>query len=214
MINIIGNVFWLSFLLSSFPDNSWDLKKDADGIKVYTRKISTSDFKELRCQFRVEASLSAIVNLLTDVDHFPDWIYKCIEANEIRKVNPVEGYSYQLFDAPWPLDDRDIVTFGKVLQDQKTKVVTVSSVVNTTLFPEKKGIVRIKKFHSKYTLTPSGNGWVEVDYEMGSEPGGIVPAWLVNLVAVKGPFETHKRLIELLEKPEFSKAKLEYIAEP
>jgi hypothetical protein len=37
-------------------------------------------------------------------------------------------------------------------------------------------------------------------YTFETDPGGNVPAWLVNSFADKGPFESFKKLGELLKK--------------
>jgi hypothetical protein len=200
-------------LFLSVPDTSWVLKKNTDNIRIYTRKISTSDFKELQCKLTVKATLGAVVKLLTDVDGYTEWIYGCIKAISLKKDIKAQSYSYQLFDAPWPVTDRDIVAVGKTTQNAKTKVVTIKSEVVTGMVPEVDGVVRIKKFHSTYFLIPKPNGEVEINFELGSEPGGIVPAWLVNMVVVKGPFESHSKLRTLLQTKKYKDAKLEYIEE-
>ena len=201
------------FLLLSFSDN-WELKRNKENIEVYTRRVTTSDFKELKCKTTVNASLSSIVKILTDVDHYTDWVYKCVTATRVKNVNEAEVYSYQLFDAPWPLDDRDVVAQLKIIQDKKTKVVIATSVLADNLVPEIKGVVRIKNFHTKYVLTPKSNGMVEIDYELGTEPGGIIPALLANLVMVNGPFETQQMMNALLQTPHYKTVKLDFITEP
>jgi hypothetical protein len=195
-------------------DNSWEMRKNKDNITVYTRKITATDFKELKCVTRVKSSLSAIVFVLIDVNHFTDWIYKCVTATTIKKVSNTEIISYQLFDVPFPFDDRDVVSRGTVVQDPKTKIVTVNSGLADGLVPEKKGVVRIRNFHTSYKLIPEGNGWVKIDYELGTEPGGTIPAWLANMVVVTGPFETQQMMNGIVQNPAMQKIKLPFIAEP
>ncbi|MFI5218976.1 MAG: START domain-containing protein [Bacteroidia bacterium] len=205
----------LLLLLIFIPEeNVWELRKNQDNILVYTRKVITSDFKEIKCLTRVHSTLSSIVKLLTDVDHYTDWIYNCNTATVVKKVNDAEIYSYQLFYVPWPADNRDIVSVVKVTQDKKTKIVTVLSDIVHGMMPEKKGVVRVKKFHSSYLLIPKDSGYVDINYEIGTDPGGIVPAWLVNMVIVKAPFNTQQMMNDLLQTPRYKTAKLNFIAEP
>lgn len=205
----------LLMLLIFLPGgDTWELKKNKNNISIFTRRITTSDFKELKSTTRVKSSLSSIVKILTEADHYTDWIYNCVTGTVVKKVNDAEIYSYQLFDAPWPVDDRDVVARLRVSQDVKTKIVTVMSDIADGMVPEQKGIVRIKKFHSSYTLTPLDSGWVNINYEMGTDPGGLVPAWLVNLVIVKAPFMTQHRMNELLQTSRYKTAKLNFIIEP
>jgi len=205
----------LLFLFLLPGDNgNWELKKNEDNIMVYTRRVITSDFKELKSITHVKSSLSSIVHILIDVNHFTDWIYKCVTATVVKKVNDREVISYQLFDAPFPFDDRDVVAQCFVIQDTITKIVTVRSVLADGLIPEKDGVVRIKNFHTKYILTPEANGFVRIDYELGSEPGGAIPAWLANLVMVNGPFSTQLMMNNLLQTPAIKNTRLPFIEEP
>lgn len=205
--------FAFLFLIFIGSGGDWELKKDTDNVRVYTRKISNSDFKELQCKTTVKASLGSVVKLLLDVDAYPQWIYNCVHVKRIKKIGDTVSYSYQLFDVPWPVSDRDVVAVGRTTQDAKTKIVTVKSEVVNGMMPEVDDVVRIKKFSSTYVLVPKANGEVEVNFELGTEPGGIVPAWLVNLVIVQGPFHTHKRMNELLQTPTYKNARLGFIEE-
>ena len=202
----------LLFLLF-FSGNDWELRKNEDNIRVYTRRITTSDFKELQCKTTVKATLGSIIKLLADDNNFPQWIYGCIKSSHIKNNGTTESYAYQLFDVPWPFDDRDVVAVGRISQDSKTKIVTIKSESVDGLLPENEGIIRIKNFHSSYILIPKPNGVVDINFEMGSEPGGVVPAWLVNMVIIKGPFLTHKKLTELLQTPVYKNVKLDFIEE-
>jgi hypothetical protein len=201
-------------LLFSVDQKEWELKKNEDNIKVYTRKVTTSDFKELKSSTVVKASFSSVINLLCDVENYTKWVYKCVTSKGMNRKDDTEVCSYQLFDAPWPLQDRDVVARMKVKQDPKTKVITVSSGLADGLVEEKEGIVRIKNFHTLYTLTSLGGGWIRIDYELGTEPGGTVPAWLANLVMVNGPFETQAMMNQLIQTAPYKTSKLSFIAEP
>ena len=204
---------FLLLLFFSGNGSDWELRKNEDNISVYTRRVSTSDFKELQCKTIVKSSLGAIVKLLVDVDKYPQWIYSCTQSYRIKQIGKTESWSYQLFDAPWPVSDHDIVAVGRITQDKKTKTITIQSDVVNGMLPEKEDIVRIKKFHSSYILIPKPNGYVEINFELGSDPGGIMPAWLVNMVIVKGPFTSHQKLTELLQTPAYKNARLDFIEE-
>ena len=194
--------------------SNWELRKDKDNIRIYTRKIIASDFKELKSITEVKTSLAPIIHILIDADHFTDWIYKCVKGSVVKKISDTEWITYQLFDAPFPFDDRDIVARCMITQDAKTKVVIVKSILADGWVPEKEGVVRIKNFHTHYTLTPEPNGFVKIDYELGTEPGGAVPAWLANLVMVNGPFTTQRAMNDLLQNPEIKKFRMDFINEP
>jgi len=41
---------------------------------------------------------------------------------------------------------------------------------------------------------------ISIVYTFEADPGGNLPAWLVNSFADKGPYESFKKLAELLKK--------------
>ena len=50
-----------------------------------------------------------------------------------------------------------------------------------------------------YVTRASANS-IRIVYTFETDPGGNVPSWLVNNFADKGPFESFKKLGELLKK--------------
>lgn len=55
--------------------------------------------------------------------------------------------------------------------------------------PEVQGIVRVKKYWQRWTLQPLDENRVHATLEGFIDPGGIVPAWLYNMVIVETPLK-------------------------
>lgn len=202
----------LLFLLFLPPANeTWVERKSKNDISVYTRSVFESAYKEIKITTRVKASLSTVVKAISDVDHYTDWIYNCYSASVVKKTSDSDIITYQIIKAPWPVSDRDVVSRCRVTQDNKTKVVTITSDIIHGLIPEKDDFVRVKDFHSKYILTPQNDGFIDINYEMGTDPGGIVPAWLVNLVIVNAPYSTQENLNKLIQNPRYKTGGLSFI---
>ncbi|MEM1121377.1 MAG: hypothetical protein AAGJ18_13075 [Bacteroidota bacterium] len=87
---IIGFACFFSGVTSAQALGEWELRKDKKGIKVYVRNHPDSPIKQLKMNFSVEASMSAIVLLLQDIAAIPDWVYKCPEAKSLKKINANE----------------------------------------------------------------------------------------------------------------------------
>jgi len=191
----------------------WELKKEKKDIKVFVRDNPASPIKELKMKFTVEASMSAIVLLLQDVAAIPDWVYKCPEAYHLKKVSNSEEVYYNRMDFPWPLDDRDLIVRNRMVQNPITKVVRSESFNEPTYIPEKDGLVRIPKLHLWWEFTPRGNGVVDVEYFLSSDPGGMIPAWMINLAIDQGPTQTIKAFRKTLQDPKYRDARLDFISE-
>src|SRR3954447_21774352 len=113
MKNICINIchFWILILLPLFflsNGEEWKLKKNENGIEVYTRYAENSPLKEVRVVTVMQSSLAAIVALLLDIKNYPHWIYACSEASTLNVINDHDEHHYQVTRLPWPLSNRDM----------------------------------------------------------------------------------------------------------
>ncbi len=196
---------------SSNDSSDWVLRKNKNGIAVYTRYHEGSGIKEIWVIDTVNSSLSGVVAVLLDAENFHKWVYHCSEYKILKLINDREQYDYELTDVPWPFSDRDLITDSKISQDSLTKTVTISSMAAPGYIPDKPGILRIKQFQSVYTLTELGNGKIKIDYTAFGNPGGDIPDWLINANIVVGPYKSTFRMNKQL--PQYQSASFSFIKE-
>ncbi len=217
MIHFLRLYAPLLFLLLFFnsldaqTSSDWALKNNKDGVKVYFRK--TADVHEIKLVTSLHTSLSGLVQLLSEVEHYPVWGYKVIEAKLLKKVSNTERYYYSKLDFPWPLNDRDIIMHTYLEQDSVSKRIIARSVAAPDYLPENKDVVRIRNAHTQWTLMPGTGGWPYIEYHIYSDPAGNLPDWLVNMAIDVGPRETIKAMRGLLQQDKYKKAKLAHIKE-
>ncbi len=186
------------------PD--WKFIKETEGIKVYFRASEGSNIKEVKMQTTFDAKLSAVVECLKDVNAYPKWVYKATYSTTLFKYDEHDVVYYNFIDFPWPMQDRDIAVQSKITQDVDSKVVTSVSHAKWDATPFKKDVVRIQDFRSKWTLKPLPNGKIEGEYVFRSNPGGNIPAWMVNLGLDEGPLKTLKGFKALLQQEKYKNA--------
>lgn len=191
--------------------DGWVLKKEKSGIKIYYRK--TSDVYELKLATTLNASLPALAQMLDEVQYFPKWGYKISETRLIKRISPTEMIYYARVDFPWPLSDRDLVLHTKLHQDPEHRTITSTSVAESGHLPEYKGVVRMHKANTKWTVRPGSGNHVQLEYYLYSDPGGSLPDWVVNLALDMGPRETINRMRETLKEPRYHNVKLAHIKE-
>ncbi|MDF2437229.1 MAG: lipid-binding domain protein [Bacteroidota bacterium] len=191
--------------------DTWTLKKSESGISVYARDAENSSYKELKSILYLKTSLSSLVALLSDYESYPKWVYRCGVSTTIKRISELETIHYQNIVAPWPVDSRDFVVNIKLSQDPLSGAVSLVSSCIPNYIPKVKDHVRITEFRASWTLTPQKDGTVEVVYQLLVNPGGSIPAWLINLAVVDGPFETSLNLIQWIKKDKYQKAVLPFI---
>jgi hypothetical protein len=205
-------VLFTSLLLSSvslFSQGDWIFKSEKEGIKVYYKK--TSDVHEIKLVTSLKASLSGILLLLGEVEHYPDWGYKVSSSKLLKKVSDTEMYYHSKFDFPWPLEDRDIIMHSTLEQDPVSRKVVARSYARPSYLETSKSCIRIQEAQTSWTLIPGPGGWLYVEYFVHSHPGGSLPDWLINTSLEVGPVETIKGIRDRLQMPQYQTAKLAHI---
>lgn len=206
-------LLFLITLTIAKAEEPWKLSSDKEGVKVYTRHVPDSKIKAIRVECQLNASASQIVAVLLDIKGSIDWVYHTKSVNLIKQVSPSELYYYSEVSVPWPVHNRDFIAHIKVTQNPTTKVVTVDAPCLSDMVPLKDGIVRIEHSVGKWVITPVDATHVKVDYTLHADPGGSVPAWLLNMFITQGPSESFKKLKVQLQKPAYKNIKLDYITD-
>ncbi len=207
---MIKQVLLFSFLLSlgllphtSEMNSEWEFKKEKEGIKIFTRESKESNIKELKITFRLEASLSSIVALISNVDAYQNWVYRCSMSKTLKKINDFESFDYYRVDFPWPLSDRDMVVLTKIEQDANTKVITALTTCRPEVAEKVDDFIRITDHTNQWIFTPISSNITDVHYTLKSDPAGNIPSWLVNMAIDQGPVQTMMRLRKILKSDEY-----------
>jgi hypothetical protein len=165
----------------------WSLEKQEDGITVYTRSVAGSDIKEFKGNGIVEADLESVLAVLRDSDRYQDWFPECPESKLLSREGNV-SHQYSVTAAPWPVDDRDNIFRTVLSRDETTGAVGISIGAAPRFYPEQPGRVRVQNAEGSWRLEPEGDQRTRVVFTMHLEPGGGIPAWLINRRIVSTPF--------------------------
>jgi len=213
-------LMWVFVVLSVFltpPDSlyGWELAKEdkKNEIEVYTRRVEASNFKEYRAVMKVKTSLSSLVALVDDISACHSWIDTCREGRLLKRISPKETYNYTINDAPWPVSDRDAAVLNTISQDPKNRIVTIKIEGVPEYIPPQKGLVRVKMIKGYWQFTPLENSCTKVVYQVHNDPGGDLPSWLVNSVAVSQPYNTLLNMKKIVSHPKYQEARYEFIKE-
>jgi START domain-containing protein len=201
MKNNFSFIYFFVFFSVHFvtaQENNWELKKNESDIKIYTRNVKGSGFKEFRAETTVTSELSWVVMILKDVDRYKEWVADIKEV-KLFKADENNIYYYAETLVPWPIDNRDMVYH---LQFTKTNNAEIKVIVTgiRDYIPEKKGIVRIEKAIGFWKLTSLGENKIQITYQLHAEPGGTIPEWLANLKVIDMPYTTLSGLIDMINK--------------
>ena len=185
---------------SAYGQYNWKPEKDKDGIKVYTSGLTDSKFKAIKVECTLAGTYSKLISVLSDVASFDDWIYNAKNCQVLKKNSPNDFIYYSETHLPWPLSNRDIVIHFRIRTDSIPKSLTITGTNENGIIPEILSKVRVPHYQATWHVTmPSANS-IHIVYILTLDPGGSIPAWLTNMFADKGPYETFTNLGKLLMK--------------
>jgi len=178
--------------------NQWQLKKDANNIKIYTRTTANSDIKEFKATTKINTPLEHILNKLIIA---PQYNTNCLpDVNYyVKKINSNQYIFYSYKDLPWPVKDRDIVTLLTINRVNK-KTVKLTLEGSPNYIPKKDKTIRVKNFTGHWILKEDANKKTSVTHELFLDPEGHIPSFIINTLLVNAPYKLFKDLHGINEK--------------
>ena len=200
MIRKVLLVFVFSVLPSiAASQDLWELKKDSDGIKVFTRFESRSPYLSFKAVTLSNANSKLIAEVLKDIGGYVSW-FAYAEKVELLGNSSHEKFVYMETRFPWPFKNGDMIyrmTFAT--EGNATTKVTLEGVPD--YLPPVAGITRMKKANGYILLKPVGDK-TEVTYYMHTDIGGEIPVWMANSHIDNLPYLTLSKLKNIVNTPQ------------
>jgi hypothetical protein len=195
----------LSFLLAvsvstynslAAEEEKWHLTYEADGINIYRRVTGGSKFLEFKAEGNLRGTMSEYVSAILDIDEHPDWAPRCLEARNIDKINNRELILYAVFAGVWPTADRDYTARMSITSEPNipTVRVDVERVEPPNTSPIATDRVHIPHLKICWIFEQISRDLTRVELRVHVDPGGWIPAWLVNWGYRKIPYQFLKNL--------------------
>jgi len=98
------------------------------------------------------------------------------------------------------MQNRDAVVHIKFQRDAVNETLNIAAAGEPDYLPEVSGKVRVPRSANSWKVTVPALNKLHIIYIFEAEPGGGLPPWLVNTLVNKGPYESFRKLSELLKK--------------
>ncbi|SHG92706.1 START domain-containing protein [Ferrimonas marina] len=171
-------------------ESGWHKARERKGIQVYRRPAADSAFKEFLAVAVLPASVDQVLTVLQDVEIGVEWVENVEQMQLVEQLDTNRSITYTYSEAPWPVSDRDAVVLNHYKVDATSGVVRLEQQGVPDALPEVAGAVRVPRLESLWVLTPLGPEQTQVRYQVLTDPGGHLPAWLINQVTVSQPYRT------------------------
>lgn len=193
-------LFFISLAIMFAPLNNseWELRKDQEGVKLYTRIEAGQPLKAIKVETVFNVPLETCVAVLRDIDHLTELFPDVVEVKKIRQDETSQVH-YMHMKAPWPVADRDGAFGFQYAYDAKTQTATIEASMVTDAYPEQSGLVRLNKGRGTWKFKRVSATQTSLEYYFLGDPGGKVPGWLANTVIEESPFKMIQNFHKLVK---------------
>jgi hypothetical protein len=187
-------LFWVFIAVSQ---GKWELKRNQSGIEVFTRKAARGNLKELRVVCELDATKAQLISTLLDIGDYNDWVYSNKKSVVLKTVSPQKLIYYTQTHLPWPIADRDLVVELTIYPN--ADVLNIQAKSLPAYLPKYDHFIRVPYSLATWKVTQEANSKLKVDYTFSVDPGGSIPAWIVNATMAIGPYNSFVKLREILK---------------
>lgn len=182
----------------------WRVYKEAEHITLQQRHIRQRGKKllQLKVQLEYQGSISAFLHVLADTAHATLWLHNVAEVKLLAKPSLREDLVYSRFSAPWPLNERELVSCSEWRQ-QPDLSFTMEVWDCAELHPDNPGKVRLRDFSARWQLRPLTDRLIQLTYVGIADAGGKVPRFLSDPVTLSSSWKSFLALQQQLQLPQY-----------
>lgn len=190
ILNLTTLFFTIAYInLLPSTNESWELKKDQDSIKVYIRNVDDNT-KEYLAETIINSDIDKIFKTITDFDNSYRWMYK-LNSSKILEKSDTLMYVYFVVDMNWPLKNRDLISDAVITQNENKIRIVMNSYPD--YMPEKEKLIRIKQSRSIWNLEKIDDEYTKVALQSYAIVEGI-PTFIMDLFILDSPMYSMTQL--------------------
>lgn len=196
-------------------NRQWKLVSDRDGIQVYMAHNDDSRIKTFRGVTVVELNdFYSPMAILDDEKYLSRWLYLIKDVREIKRRTPLDRDYQVITGLPWPVADRDAGLHFQLGQDPKTGAFEIHFRAKDGIVPVSDDYVRIPEMTGHFSSVPIGGKKIQVSFEVLLDPGGYIPAFLVNFILKDIPYRSLLKFQRLINTERFAGYYVDYVTVP
>jgi hypothetical protein len=194
-LNGLLTIYLILFIsVSLSAQNGWILQKEKDGIKISSRHSATSSFNDIRVELDLPGNVDQLASILLDVKKYKEWSYATKVSELVKQLGPGRLIYYTEIEVPWPATNRYLYANLEIKPDPVAHSLQVIAINLPEYRPVPKELLKVTFSRGRWNITTISKKSIHVDYTLELNPGGSLPAWVLNLFATKGPLETFENI--------------------
>ena len=185
--------------LSELRAEGWSSLGVIDGVKVSRKIVEGSPLFAFRGERVADIPLDVLIATFSNPKERRHWVDMYKEHTTFEKTEMKEVYWIR-FDLPPLISDRDYVleSVAKIDKEAGRLSVEIKSVEHPKA--PKGCCVRAEVKRTYYQFTALSRTKTKLEVEVHTNPKGLLPGWLINLIQKKWPAKTLNHLYQRAKK--------------
>jgi len=180
----------------------WESLGVTDGVEVARKSVPNSSLFAFRGEADVDVPIGVLAEVLWRDGMGVEWVDMMILSERVELLDEDTKIVHQGYGLPWPISDRDYVMEEAATFDPVTKTFTLQfKSVEHAAMPVQDSYVRARAYRTFWRLKANDTpGHTHVEVEVHTDPMGMLPAWLVNMIQKDWPSTTITNLTKRAKK--------------
>ena len=176
----------------------WEVLGVTDGVEVARKSIPNSSLFAFRGEAAVDVPIGVLAEVLWRDGMGVEWVDMMVLSERVALLDEDTKIVHQGYGLPWPISDRDYVMEAAATFDPVTRTFTLQfKSVEHAAMPIQDGYVRAMAYRTFWRLQANAEaGQTHVEVEVHTDPMGMLPAWLVNMIQKDWPSTTITNLTQ------------------
>lgn len=200
----------LSLGIQLCAQSEWQLRKESEGIKAYTRSREGVKFNEYLVTMTIDGTINEMLSLFKDFDNYKS-IFPNTGDHKVFLDEPDRHITYCKLEIPFPARDRDVVFDNVIRYNTQHKKLAIEIQCVPDQYNTNKKLIRITDCDGSWEIEEIGNGQISVRHNMIVDPAGFAPAFIVNAKTVDDPIKTFKSIRQHLASKPYPKVDYELL---
>lgn len=206
-------------LEASVKVGPWKKIRESDGIIGWVRTNSRSSVDEVRAEGIIDAPIPVVEAVLRDIPAQKKFMFLCDDAKKIELPgypNTTDSFStYFQQGLPWPLSDRYGLGRISFMLDVPTGRIIVRGIaIKADFKPPRSGMVELPFGDVTWILKEQAGEKTLLTYQLLTDPGGNLPASVVNLLLKNLGVTTLKNIRKLSKQPPYKNTRTIFTTTP
>ncbi len=173
--------------------STWERCGDCDIGIFYYKQIDTVNFK-VSAKVRINAPLSEVLKIVSDVENYNSWVYNSKSVDLIEKESQYSGIYYMLINAPFPLNDIDVIMDYQIESNDSSFTLTQNCIPD--YYSVNKKLQRVLRYDAVWKFKRIDKNTTELLYIVKMGGPKNLPEFILKIFLCVGPKSTLSELNE------------------